>query len=192
MADEAGVREADRMLFEAARRGAVHEVARLLAAGAQPTAYKDYMGRGAVDIAAERGRLEVVMALLGAVDEGLRAEVIAAGGEEGEDCVASAAANGHLAMVEYLVALLPAAAVTPQYLALPLSLAAYNGHLPVVQFLVARGAHLDIPDRDGTTPVQAAAEYGKAHPKQKRLPRHDATYAYLSKLAAGVPQPSKL
>eukprot|EP01061_Rhynchopus_euleeides_P012280 TRINITY_DN21929_c0_g1_i1.p1 TRINITY_DN21929_c0_g1~~TRINITY_DN21929_c0_g1_i1.p1 ORF type:complete len:189 (+),score=26.70 TRINITY_DN21929_c0_g1_i1:46-612(+) len=178
MADDANVRSADRELYEMSRRGDVDSVTALLQGGAVADSYIDYAGKGACMMAAQRGHLPVVKLLVASLSPKAARTALTRDCEGGETCVALAAAGGHVETLKYLLSE-AGDAVTQQFLAVPLSLAAYYGWLVCVQMLLQHGASVTQRDEDGVTPAEVAREYGR-HPKQKRLPRHEATAAFLA------------
>eukprot|EP01059_Diplonema_ambulator_P019254 TRINITY_DN32202_c0_g1_i1.p1 TRINITY_DN32202_c0_g1~~TRINITY_DN32202_c0_g1_i1.p1 ORF type:complete len:198 (+),score=34.41 TRINITY_DN32202_c0_g1_i1:47-595(+) len=176
MADESLSSPLHRELYEAARKGDLESVKDLLQKGASPRGYIDYGGRDAIMMSAERGHVEVVK-LLGGVD------LLNDPAADGETSLTLAAARGHLPMIDFILATQksPPEALRTHLIA-ALSIASYNGHLQVVRLLIEKyDAPYRVPDADGMTPLQNSLAYG-AHPKQKRLERHEETHGYLVSL----------
>lgn len=141
----------NRALFEAAERGAVDEMERLIAAGANVNARLD--GDGSPLIAAARnGHDQAVEALL---NRGADANLGVAG--DGSPLI-MAARRGHLSTVRLL---LDRGADIRKPVAgdgNPLIMAARGGHLDVVEFLLTRGADLEqVVPGDENALIEASA-----------------------------------
>ena len=183
MADDHGVRDADRLLFEHSRRGDLTRVRELLQAGATHDGYVDYLGKGSVIMAAERGHTAVVKELLATKSEEEWRSVVLRE-SDGEACLSLAAAGGHAEMLEYLLGgLQQRGGAVPDALFVALTHAAYYGHLRAVQLLVSHGAPWERRDCDGFTAGEIALQFGTFGDKQKRLKSHDDTATYLASLA---------
>ena len=138
-------------LFDAANRGDLKKVKRLLNEGADVNA-KDEDGWTPLHWAAYYGHLNVVKLL---VDRGAD---VNAKSKAGETPLHWAAANGHLDVVEFLVD--RGADVNAKSKAgwTPLHLAADKGHLDIAKLLLDRGADINAKNGGGKTPLDLARE----------------------------------
>lgn len=142
-------------LLQAAARGDVPAIQRLLDTGAGPNE-GDANGDGPLHHAAMKGRAEAARALLAA---GAAPNVA---NNRGRTPLILAGAGGHVAAVE---ALLDAGASPNEADAdgnTPLHHAALSGHVPVVGALLAVGANASLANRAGQTALQCAQGRGQA------------------------------
>ena len=72
----------------------------------------------------------------------------------------AAAFNGHIEVVQFLVAQGAKVDAPNKDGCTPMYFTAFNSHIEVVQFLVAQGAKVDAPTKDGSTPLFVAAQNG--------------------------------
>ena len=119
---------------------------------------RDTYRETALHVGAREGYCEIVKLLLGASAD------VESTDDDGRTPLSCAAANGHLAVVEFLVKEARADVESKDsiYGRTPLSWAAANGHLEVVEFLVDEGG-ADVESKDsiyGRTPLSCAAMNG--------------------------------
>lgn len=165
-------------LHEAAKSGAVEEVARLVQAGADLEAL-DEDGETPLTAAALAGRTAVVRFL---VDRGAN---IKGRNEGGFTALHAAAYNGHIRIVE--LALERGADIDDQEnkaKVAPLHAAAERNHLDVAGLLVERGARIDLEELNGWTPL-ARATFKRYAQMVTFLRRHGAQCPSESAVGAG-------
>eukprot|EP00968_Pinguiococcus_pyrenoidosus_P012483 scaffold1096_cov171-Pinguiococcus_pyrenoidosus.AAC.4 len=152
-------------LHDAAERGDVGEVRRLVDEGVDKEARERRYGRTPLCSAARHGHLEVVQALL---DRGADKE---AADKDGWTPLHCAAENGHVEVVQALLDRGANKEAAKDHGWTPLHIAARNGHLEVVQALMDRGANKDSASKDGRTPLHSAAQNGHLKVVQALLDR---------------------
>lgn len=109
------------------------------------------MSDGAFRLAAEKGRVEKVVA---ALKSGFDADTVDPATQF--TALHLAAHEGHLAVVKALIAHDATVDRRAQNDLTPLHLAAYNGHTEVVEWLLESGAKVDARDREGKTSLTHA------------------------------------
>jgi hypothetical protein len=141
-------------LIEAASRGDLEKVKRLLNEGADVNAKNKY-GQTPLHWAATWGHLDIVKLL---VDRGAD---INAKDEDGETPLHWAAANDHLDVVEFLLDRGADVNAKSGYGQTPLHWAATYSRLDIVKLLLDRGADVNAKNGDGKTPLDLARERGR-------------------------------
>ncbi|KAL3837771.1 hypothetical protein ACJIZ3_022362 [Penstemon smallii] len=129
-------------LCRAAANGDRRMVEMLLEAGADPTIGDVDSCRSAIDVARDKGHMEIVKVL-----------------ERGES-VLHAARRGELDILESLLEKGATSNFSDQYGLTPLHVAAIKGNKDVVMMLVEFGANIDSQDTEGHTPLHLAVEGG--------------------------------
>ena len=143
----------DRQLFNAAAKGNLGEVQKLLAQGANKDGVDDE-GCTPLYIAAANGHLEVVQYLLKHEANKDKAS------NNGCSPLFMAAQEGHLAVVQYLREQGADKDKVMDLGASPLYVAAQNDHVTVVRYLLEQGADKDKASKECASPLFVAAEYG--------------------------------
>ncbi|KAM0497400.1 hypothetical protein ACHAP8_006892 [Fusarium lateritium] len=172
------------MLIDAARKGQIAMIKRLIKAGVDPNS--SFGRENPLYEAATRGQPEAVAILVeqGAVvdpDDGFRTPLVAAasygftstvkllhslgasieaGQEWGQTPLAEAAQNGHETTVSLLLQLGAKTEVKGDYGRTPLRNAAWNRHVNTVKLLVEHGANIEAADHYGLTPLMVAVRNG--------------------------------
>ena len=144
----------DRQLFNAAARGNLAEVQKLLGQAAEKDKANE-IGTTPLLIAAENGHLAVVRYLVGQGADKDKTNTY------GESPLFISSAKGRLTVVQYLLEQGADKDKADNDGCSPLFVAAQEDHLPVVQFLLEQGADKDKANNDGISPLHIAAQTGQ-------------------------------
>jgi ankyrin repeat protein len=130
----------------------------LLAAGGQAAVeQRDCDGRTGLLYAGRSGHIAAVRAVFATVSA---AAVVNVCDDSGTSPVAAAAANGHTATLEFLLAHKGDPRLADEMGCTPLHMAVISSHCAAITVLLAAGASPDTPDDDGVTPAAEAADIG--------------------------------
>ncbi|OHW99193.1 ankyrin repeat domain-containing protein 52 [Colletotrichum incanum] len=141
-------------LYYASRLGLTGVVRHLLQYCKHDPNENSKSGRSALEVACERGYLEVAQMLLGV---GTSVNVTGYGGRTP---LYTASMNGNLEVVKLVLDNGADVTITNQYGWTPLNAASDGGHVKVVKLLLSKGAEIAIADEGGWTPVNSAATSG--------------------------------
>ncbi|CAK0740772.1 conserved hypothetical protein [Azospirillaceae bacterium] len=159
-------------LLDAAARGDLGEVKRLVAKGADVNVV-DRWGATALHWAARHGHTAMVEFL---VAKGVDVDAV---DQWGATALHWTVEKGHAAIVELLIT--KGANVNPvdQWGATALHWAAGpgHGHISIIEFLIANGADVNVSNKEGNTPLQLAAARG-----------HALIVEFLTKIATAQPK----
>jgi ankyrin repeat protein len=161
---------AEEQLLAAAKQGRTAEVARLVAEGANvegparsgnQRAARLYARNSPLIVAAAGGYVDTVKLLL---DHGAKVQP---GGEGAENALTAAAESGHIAVVVLLLD--RGAPMEARNATYSTALLMATGQLEMMRLLIARGANVNVRNKYGNAPLNAAAYAGNAEAVQLLL-----------------------